>query len=40
MNKDVAVLNKAPGTADARIKIDNIHWYVFFYTLSFPQQGF
>ena len=40
MNKDVAVLDKAPGTADARIKIDNIHWYVFLYTLSFPQQGF
>ena len=27
-NKDEAVLDKAAGIADARIKIDHIHWYV------------
>ena len=38
-NKDDAVLNKASGKDDARIKIDNIEWYVLLYTPSFPQLG-
>ena len=25
-NEDDAVVDKAPGTADARMKVDNIHW--------------
>ena len=37
--KDDALLNKAPGIADARIKIDNTFWYVPHYTPHFPQQG-
>ena len=28
-NKDEAVVDKAAGIADAGIKIDQIHWYVF-----------
>ena len=27
-NKDEGVIDKSPGIADARIKIDQIHWYV------------
>ena len=38
-NKDDAVLDKAPGRSDARIKTDNIHWYVTHYTLTTSQQG-
>ena len=38
-NKDVAVMDKAAGIADARIKIDDIHWYVPHYTPSIQQQG-
>ena len=37
--KDDAVLDKAPGIADARFKIDSIHWYGPHYTPSIPQQG-
>ena len=34
-NKDEAVIDKAGGTtADARNKIDHIHWYVPHYTPS------
>ena len=39
-NKDHAVIDKAPGIADARLRIDHIHWSVLHYTPSFPQQGF
>ena len=38
-NKDDALLIKAAGTADARIKIDHIHWYVLQYTTGIQQQG-
>ena len=38
-NKDDAALHKAVTLADARIKIDNIHWYVPHYTPSIQQQG-
>ena len=38
-NKYDAVLQKAVGIADARIKIDHIHWYVPHYTPSIQQQG-
>ena len=38
-NKGDAVLNKAEAIADARNKIDHIHWHVPYYTLSIPQQG-
>ena len=38
-NKDDAVIDKANGIADARIKIDHIHWYVPHYTPSMTQQG-
>ena len=37
--KDEAVIGKAGGTADARIKIDHIHWYVPHYTPSIQQQS-
>ena len=37
--KDEAVLDKARGTADARIKIDHLHWYVPHYTPSIQQQS-
>ena len=39
-NKDDAVINKAgPAIADARIKIDHIHWHVPHYTPSIQQQS-
>ena len=38
-NKDEAVIDKVAATAEARIKIDHIHWYVPHYTPSMPQQG-
>ena len=38
-NKDDAVIDKAGGIADARIKIDYIHWYVPHYTPSIQQQS-
>ena len=38
-NKDEAVIDKVAGIADARIKIDHIHWYVPHYTPSMSQQG-
>ena len=38
-NKDEAVIDKVAGIADARIKIDHIHWYVPQYTPSMSQQG-
>ena len=34
-----SVLNKAETIPDARIKSDNIRWYVPQYTLCIPQQG-
>ena len=37
--KDVAVFQKAVALADARIKIDHIHWYVAHYTKSIQQQS-
>ena len=37
--KDDAVIEKAAGVADARIKIDHIHWNVSHYTPSIRQQG-
>ena len=38
-NKDDAVIDKAVGIADARIRIDHIHWYVPHYTPSIQQQS-
>ena len=38
-NKDVAVIDKAAGLANAGIKIDYINWYVPHYTPSIQQQG-
>ena len=38
-NKDDAVIDKAAGIADARIKIDHIHWYIPHYTPSTQQQN-
>ena len=38
-NKDDAVIDKAGGIADARIRIDHIHWYVPHYTLFIQQQS-
>ena len=38
-NKDDAVIDKANGIADARIKIDHSHWYVPHYTPSIQQQS-
>ena len=38
-SKDDAVINKAAGIADAKIKIDHIHWYVLHYTPSMLQQA-
>ena len=38
-NKDEAVIDKVAGIADARIKIDHIHWYVAHYTPSIQQQS-
>ena len=37
-NKDDAVIDKAKGIADARIRIDHIHWYVPHYTPCVKQQ--
>ena len=37
-NKDEGVIDKVAGIADARIKIDHIHWYVPHYTPSMQQQ--
>ena len=37
-NKDEAVIDKAGGTADARIKIDLFHWHVPHYIISMQQQ--
>ena len=40
-NKDEAVIDKVAGIVDARIKIDHIHWYVWYvphYTPSMSQQ--
>ena len=38
-NKVDAVIDKANATADARIRIDHIHWYVPHYTPSIQQQS-
>ena len=38
-NKDEAVRHKVVGIAEARIKIDHIHWYVPHYTPSMSQQA-
>ena len=38
-SKDDAVIDKAGGIADARIRIDHIHWYVPHYTPSIQQQS-
>ena len=38
-NKDEAVIDKVAGIAEARIKIDHIHWYVPHYTTSMSQQA-
>ena len=38
-NKDDAVIDKANTIADARIRIDHIHWYVPHYTPSIQQQS-
>ena len=39
INKDEVVIDISPGIADARIKIDHIHWYVPHYVPSMSQQG-
>ena len=39
-NKDNAVTDKTAGIADARNKIDHIHWYVPHYIPSIQQQGY
>ena len=38
-NKDDAVIDKADCIADAKIRIDHIHWYVPHYTPSIQQQS-
>ena len=38
-NKDEAIIDKVAGIADARIKIDHIHWYVPHYTPSIQQKS-
>ena len=38
-NKDEAIIVKVAGIADARFKIDLIHWYVAHYTPSIQQQS-
>ena len=38
-NKDEAIIDKVGSIAEARIKIDHIHWYVPHYTPSMSQQG-
>ena len=37
-NKEEAVIDKVAGIAEARVKIDHIHWYVPHYTPSIQQQ--
>ena len=37
-NKEDAVIDKANATADARIRIDHIHWYIPHYTPSIQQK--
>ena len=37
--KDEAVIHKAPGNADARIKINHIHWHVPHYIPSLEQEN-
>ena len=39
MNINAAALNKGAGSTDAKIVIDEIHWYVPHYTPSIPQQA-
>ena len=38
-NKDEAVIDKVAGIAEARIKIEHIHWYVPHYIPSMQQQA-
>ena len=38
-NKDDSVIDKAGGIADAKIRIDHIHWYVPHDTPSIQQQS-
>ena len=38
-NKDDAVIDEAARIADARIKIDHIHWYLHHYTSPIHLQG-
>ena len=38
-NENKAVIDKIEGIADARNKIDHIHWYVAHYTHSIQQQN-
>ena len=38
-NKVDALIDKAAGSADARIKIAQIHWYIPHYTPSIQQQS-
>ena len=38
-NKDDAVIDKAGGIADGRVRIDHIHWYVPHYTPSIQHQS-
>ena len=38
-NKDEAVIDKVAGIADAKNKIDDIHWYIPYYTSSVQQQN-
>ena len=38
-NKDEAVIDKAAGIAEARIKLDHIHWYVPHYIPSMQQEA-
>ena len=38
-NKDEGVIDKVAGIAEARIKIDHIHWYVPHYIPSMAQQA-
>ena len=38
-NKDDAVIDKAAAIADARIKIDHIHWYIPHFIPFIKQQG-
>ena len=37
-SKDQAVIDRAAGIADARTKIDHIHWYVLHFIQSLSQQ--